>query len=127
MKILWNVKDGGPESHVWAWGLESKLFGSVLLLLFRSGSREAFHSHAFNAISWVLRGGLHEVFRSEAQNVYWPSLKPVFTGRETTHKVYGLTDRTWVLSFRGPWARTWAEILPSGKQLTLAHGRQVIT
>ncbi len=64
MKILWGSKDGGPESNVRMWGIESKHFGSVLLLSFAEGSREAFHAHAFSAVSWLLSGCLIEQVRT---------------------------------------------------------------
>lgn len=35
---------------------ESKTYGSIVLLNFKEGNREAFHTHAFNSISWVLLG-----------------------------------------------------------------------
>jgi hypothetical protein len=129
MKFLFGAKDGGPESRVWAWGLESKRFGSVLLLKFGRGSREAFHSHAFNATSWVLSGGLREVVRYRtfgfASTEHAPSLMPVRTYRETFHQVFGLAPATWVLSFRGPWADTWEEWVDD-EDIVLTHGRKVV-
>jgi hypothetical protein len=51
MKFLSKCKDGGPESPVTAYVLvEIKSLFSVMLLHF-SGTREAFHSHAFNALT----------------------------------------------------------------------------
>lgn len=124
MKLLWNKKDGGPESHVYMYGIESKRFGSVLLLRFEHGSREAYHSHAFNAVSWVLSGKLREYVRKTLQvNIYRPSLSPIRTARSNMHKVYSV-GRTWVLSFRGPWVAHWQEINEHGLQ-TLTHGRKV--
>jgi hypothetical protein len=41
--------------------------------------------------------------------------------------VEGVGESTWVLSFRGPWANTWREFIPSAQRwLTLTHGRRVI-
>ena len=126
MKLLWNDKDGGPESKGWIWGIESKRFGSVVLLLFRRGSRNAWHSHAFNSISWVLSGGLLEEILAGVKRLYFPSLRPVRTSRLTFHRVKGLRDRTWVLSFRGPWADQWNEYIPGRGRITLTHGRQEV-
>lgn len=132
MKLLETSKDGGPESTVWAhWLIELKGLFSIVLLQFEHGSRDAYHSHAFNCISWVLWGKLVEevldddVSSGSRFNVYGPSLIPVLTFRDTTHKVvsYG---RTWVISFRGPWAKTWKEILPDGEEKTLTNGRKVV-
>ena len=126
MKWLWNAKDGGPESKVWMWGVESKRLGSICLLKFDRGSREAYHTHAFDAVSWVLSGHLYEqFFNSDKTNQYGRSFKPVFTGRQTFHKVTGIAPKTWVLSFRGPWVDKWMEFNNNGMQ-QLTHGREQV-
>lgn len=139
MKFCELAKDGGPESHVWGyWLLEIKSLFSIVLLRFENGSRDAYHNHAFNCISWVLKGELAEhvgaittdpdgnfpEFTHGITYNYRPSLKPVFTYRTTNHKVvsYG---RTWVLSFRGPWAKTWKETV-NGEEIVLTEGRKVV-
>lgn len=128
MKWLWNDKDGGPESLVWGWGFESKRFGSILLLKFGRGSREAFHTHAFNSVSWVLRGRLLEWFRHGIHSCgryHEAGIFPVRTYRETFHKVEGMEDATWALTFRGPWVDTWKEHHPlTGRNIRLTHGRK---
>lgn len=130
MKILWNDKDGGADSRVHCWGIESKGFGSVLLLLFHEGSREAFHTHAFNSVSWLLRGKLDECFYGcdYPTLTHVASWRRIKTFRYTFHMVAGVAPRSWVLSFRGPWVDTWKEFLPRIKKLiTLTHGRKVIS
>ncbi len=120
MKILMGSKDGGPESTVRMWGLESKRFGSILVLCFAEGSREAFHSHAFKSISWLLSGCLVEetikrvssagrVHRAYEDTVYVPSVSPIRTPRERMHKVSGFATSSWVVTFRGPWEPTWLD------------------
>lgn len=126
MHLLKKVKDGGPESKVTAYFLiEWKKLFSIALLRFDSGSREAFHTHAFNCISWVLWGHLREVTKTGGfSKFYGPSFAPVFTWRDTFHQVFGLAKRTWVLTFRGPWTDKWVEYIPSeGREVTLTHGR----
>ena len=132
-------KDGGQESKVTGyWLAEIKKLFSVVLLHFADGSRDAYHSHAFNSISWVLKGELNEYplkvvpypnpryfWMPDRPNVYRPSLKPVITPRDMMHKVISKGD-TWVLSFRGPWAKYWHEffINSEGPQfITLTNGR----
>jgi hypothetical protein len=132
MKLFFKAKDGGSESKVTGyWLIESKRFGSVVLLKFDKGSREAYHNHAFNAVSWVLKGKLFESIKRDevGYNVYEgdfikPSLIPFKTPRERMHRVYGEADTTWALSFRGPWEPTWKEYLPKeDKEITLSNGR----
>lgn len=139
-KWHWGSKDGGAESHVYAYGLECKALFSVLVLKFEDGTRDAYHSHAFDAVSWVLGpGSLHEIALPPSPAVprgalstttyYEPSWRPIHTARETLHRVRSI-GRTWVLTLRGPWLDTWTEAVPSreGKYepRTLTHGRRVM-
>lgn len=133
MKFLEVSKDGGPDSSVWAyWLFEIKSLASVALLRFEGASRDAYHSHAFDCVSWVLRGELAEdVLDPEGDadlNRYPASLRPVVTRRETFHKVDSVrTDGpTWVLTFRGPWVDRWREWSAERGHETLTHGRRVV-
>lgn len=130
MKLLWGHKDGGQDSNVRCWGVEIKGAFSVLVLHFAPGSREAFHSHAFNAVSWVLSGYLYERVRmvdmpEDYAESWWhpPSRKPVITRRATFHKVSGGAHGTWVLTFRGRWHPHWQDGTPEAPD-TLTHGRR---
>lgn len=129
MKLFHLAKDGGPESHVWGyWLIEAKRLFSVALLRFEHGSREAYHTHAFNSVSWVLRGELHETELNAGRTqprVYRASWRPVLTRRRTFHRVESV-GRTWVLTLRGPWAPTWYEWLPRRGLVQLTHGRAEI-
>jgi len=127
MSLFRYGKDGGPASTVWGlWLLEAKRLCSVVLLCFENGSRNAYHSHAFDSVSWVLRGRLVEHHLGGTTEMHMPSWRPVITRRETFHKVVS-GGRTWVLSFRGPWARYWQEYLPAELRFVrLAVGRQEV-
>jgi hypothetical protein len=127
MKILKWLKDGGPESRVHGlYIVESKKLFSIVLLRFAHGSREAYHSHAFNSVSWLLKGHLTEFEIGGLSRKYTPSLKPIRTPRSMFHRVFS-TRTTWVLSFRGPWSSTWKEFLPrENRHQTLTHGRKVV-
>jgi hypothetical protein len=136
MKLLTTCKDGGPESTVWAHVLfEIKALASVMLLRFENGSRDAYHSHAFNCISWVIAGGglLEERVEIDTDrhttSVHWyrPSWRPIVTLRSHCHKVTS-RGRTWVLTFRGPWADRWTEIVPGrAAPVVLENGRREVT
>lgn len=127
MKLFQVAKDGGPYSTVLGmWLVEIKRWFSVVLLRFGHGSREAYHSHAFHSVSWILKGTLTEHLMDGTVNVYRPSLKPVFTGRSTFHKVVS-EGTTWVISFRGPWKPQWQEYIPGTQEIvTLTHGRRLL-
>jgi hypothetical protein len=130
MKFLTITKDGGEESTVL--GLHAdrgqKPIQRDPAAVFEDGSRDAYHSHAFNCISWVLRGRLEEErigWDAPGKYVHEAGAKPVLTARTHLHKVVSV-GRTWVLTFRGPWAKTWTEVLPGGIGVTLANGREVV-
>jgi hypothetical protein len=140
MKLFYKGKDGGSESNVTGyWLIEHKNLFSIALLRFDKGSREAFHSHAFNCFSIILNGKLLEEFLDGrtrtllpfwkaffwtwAPKVFWPFV----TKKTDFHKVHGLADKTWVLTFRGPWEKNWQEYLPKqDKFVTLTNGRKIV-
>ena len=134
MKLFRKMKDGGPESTVTGyWLIQSKSLFSIVLLKFEGKSRQAYHTHAFNAISWLFNGKLVETVlpnkalreRVRNTNIYKPSLKPIVTPRDCLHKV-DTEGTTWALSFRGPWKDSWIEYLPEEERFqTLSHGRVV--
>ena len=127
MRFFKYMKDGGPESK--SEGLffvEIKKVFSIVLLRFSDGSRDAYHCHAFNAMSWILKGKLVEFSLDSKVKEYHPSIKPVYTPRTMFHKVISV-GTTWAITFRGPWAETWREYLPQQKKfVTLTHGRKII-
>lgn len=131
MKWFFKSKDGGPDSNVTGyWLVECKSLFSVVLLRFDKGSREVYHSHAFDAISWVLSGSLKEKslrgYYAKVERIY-PSIIPIYTSRSRMHKVFGLSNKTWVISFRGPWNKTWREYsTKTGTFTTLTNGRKIV-
>jgi hypothetical protein len=128
MKFWKHGKDGGYESTVDGyWLIEIKWLFSIALLRFGHGSRESFHSHAFNCISWVFGPGqLREEHRDGRVQYHRRSFWPVITLRSTFHRVFSI-GTTWVLTFRGPWSKTWREHDPrTGEDITLTHGRKVV-
>jgi quercetin dioxygenase-like cupin family protein len=127
MKFFSCTKDGGAASTVWAyWLVELKRLFSIALLCFEDGSREAYHSHSFNCLSFVLTGKLVENHLDGRVVEHRAGWRVVVTRRDTFHKVIS-EGRTWVLTFRGPWARTWKEYIPASQEtITLTHGRKVV-
>lgn len=126
MRFFYYGKDGGYESTVWGfWLFEIKSLCSIVLLRFEPGSRNSYHSHAFNSVSWLLRGRLVEAHLGLGGTVHSPGWRPIVTRRTTFHKVVSL-GRSWVLSFRGPWSPTWREYLPgTDRHIVLTDGRVV--
>ena len=129
MKILTWRKDGGPESKVSGFFfIEWKRVFTVVLLKFGEGSRNAYHNHAFSAVSWMLSGRLdeHRLDNPWHADKYEPSFRPIWTPRIRFHKVVS-TGTSWVLSFRGPWAKEWREWRPDERRfVTFTHGRREV-
>lgn len=127
MKLLQYGKDGGPKSTVTGfWLIEIKSLFSIVLLRFDEGSRETYHSHAFNALTWWLSGKVEEHHKTGESMIWTPSIVPKYTPRTCFHKVFALR-RTWALSFRGPWVKTWQEYSQfQGQTTTLTHGRKIV-
>lgn len=125
MKFFKQSKDGGPESPVDAFFLfEIKSLGSIALLRFNKGGREAFHTHAFNALTWFLWGDLVEQDIDGSFRPYKLSLLPKFTSRSKNHRVRAYKD-SWCLTIRGPWAKTWTED-DETHHTVLTHGRKIV-
>lgn len=126
MKLFKRMKDGGPLSKVYGFFLiEWKRLFSVAVLRFDHGARDAYHTHAFNAVSWVLWGKLVERTIWGSVNVYEPSFRPILTPRDMFHKVESV-GTTWAITFRGPWVARWTEYLPDELQFVSLTNHRVV-
>lgn len=134
MEFFKHAKDGGPESNVEGyWLIEWKNGFSIALLKFNKGHREAFHSHAFNAWSWFIKGeALEYTLKVPGRTIetkWWRGMcLPKYTPRKRFHR-YLATKTTWCLTVRCPWNKTWQEITFEGGGMTtktLTHGRKVM-
>lgn len=132
--LKWNVKDGGPESPVTFFGIEVKWLGSIGFIKFAKGCREAYHTHAFHALTWFLKGELIEdrlwaVSRVDAQTTmtkYTKGILPKITSRKNMHRVSAGKD-SWCFTLRGPWKGTWREYDPkTGLFTVFSNGREVV-
>lgn len=125
MKFLSKCKDGGPESPVTAYVLiEIKSLFSVMLLHF-GGTREAFHSHAFNAVTLWLKGWAWERTADGKLKFYKAGMLK-YTPRGCFHRVEPVSEHdTWALTVRGPWNSTWQE-RKAGILTTLTNGRKIV-
>lgn len=124
-RFFYKKPDGGNKSGVTGYFLiEWKILFSIGILHFKKGSREAYHNHAFNAITWWLKGSVTEDKLLGGMHNFYPSIKPKITMHDNFHKVHAHTD-TYAITFRGPWKDTWNECI-GGEFITLTHGRKVI-
>lgn len=127
MKLFSISHDGGKDSGVTAyWLIECKKLFTISILRFAPNHRENYHSHAFNAITWWLKGEATEEFINEPDKVWKPSIWPKYTPRTAIHK-YSVVKTSWAITFRGPWCDTWQEYNGIDHEwITLTHGRKII-
>lgn len=127
MKFFSTGKDGGPDSHVTGFFLiEIKSLFSVVILQFKQGTREAYHSHAFNALTLWLSAYVCEEFPN-GKYKFWHDFTWKVTKRGLMHRVRAIVD-SYAISFRGPWKDTWEEFNPEVQQtIVLTHGRKVVS
>ena len=129
-RLFYKKYDGGIESGVIGYFLiEWKILFSIGLLRFSKGSRENYHSHAFNAITWWLKGKVREETHINSWYIsnknFTTSIIPKITTRSKVHKVHSVST-TWALTFRGPWSDTWYEVDKDGNKITLTHNRKIV-
>lgn len=136
IKLFEKCKDGGPVSTVDGYFLiEVKNLFSIVLLRFGKGSRSKYHTHAFNALTWFIKGDMCEEkvllqsvtdYRLQSKK-YRASVLPKLTKRNNLHKVWA-NKVSWALSLRGPWTDRWLEFDREALEYTvLTHGRKVIS
>jgi hypothetical protein len=127
MKLFSKAKDGGPKSPVDAYFfIECKSLFSVALLKFNKGAREQYHNHAFDALTWFLKGSMTEETYDGMFKPYKRSLVPKYTKKTNMHRVVANED-SWCITLRGPWQATWQEAdAGTDTKTTFTHGRAVI-
>lgn len=128
MKFFQKAKDGGPDSPVTGFFIvEIKSLFSIVLLKFNPGMRESFHSHAFNAITFWLKGKVWEetIFSKSPKFTRWKAGQVKTTARSFMHRI-ATGEPAYALSIRGPWAKNWLEFNPETEEFTkLSNGRKI--
>ena len=126
MKFLQWGTDGGKESGVRGfWICEIKSLFSIVILFFNKGTRENYHSHAFNAYTFFISGKVEEQLLNGNVNIWKPSLYPKYTSRSIFHRVKAL-ENTCAICFRGPWQKYWYEYSPKNKEYFLLTNNRII-
>lgn len=124
MKLFAKAADGGKHSGVTGYFLvEIKSAFSIVLLHFEKGTREAFHEHAFNAVTLWLWGRIVEHILGGIDREFCAG-DVKFTPRSCFHKIEAL-ESSWALSIRGPWLDRWRE-WRGDHFVTLTHGRKEV-
>lgn len=130
MRLFYKGYDGGDKSTVTGyWLIELKSLFSICVLRFNKGTRENFHNHAFNALTWFIKGDLVEerlVDSNKLYRKYRRSLIPKLTRRNNMHRVIA-NETSYCVSIRGPWSKQWNEYNEHNKEMiTLESGRRIV-
>lgn len=126
MKIFTKRHDGGLDSGVTGyWLIECKSLFSIVLLRFLPSTKEAYHSHAFNAITWWIKGTATEEFPNKPSIIWKPSFRWKVTPKTNIHR-YRVEKPAWAISIRGPWETYWKEV-QENKTVVFTKHRQIVT
>jgi hypothetical protein len=105
---------------------EFKRFLSLTLHKFNTIEQDRFHSHAFGAISIMIKGGYAEEYVDNGE-IKTKHIKPGirYIPRGYEHRLLESRPNTWTILFAGPWSKTWFE-RKDGVVTKLGWGRAVI-
>jgi hypothetical protein len=120
------------EGYIIAYVLfEWKPLFSIIVYNWKTILQNRFHSHAFAAIAFLLRGSYREsVFRAgvvtERTVSQW--LTPRYLPRNYTHRILKAEPSTYTIVFTGPWLKHWYEWFEdTNTWVKYGWGRKVIS
>tara|TARA_R110000850_G_scaffold100075_1_gene207169 strand:- start:163 stop:627 length:465 start_codon:yes stop_codon:yes gene_type:complete len=109
---------------------ECKELFSIIFYRWNTIDQVRFHTHAFNAYAFLLKGYYHEKIISKGKttdNIVNQILKPRFLAREYCHSIGYAKPNTMTLVITGSWQDTWQEYFPDTKKwVTYSWGRNKI-
>lgn len=106
---------------------EFKPLGGIIINVFNTDTQNRFHSHAFWAFSWMVRGWYNEEV-IEGNQIISKIVKPCFRfiPRNYIHKIQQSSKNAVSITFEGPWHSTWNEYFDDGRIKTYTWGRKVL-
>jgi hypothetical protein len=99
---------------------ESKYLFSIILYNWKTIRQNRFHSHAFSALAFLLRGQYEEETYSKGvikKKVVNQWLKPRFLPQHYCHRILKADPHTWTLVLVGPWSKYWYEFFDNAKEV----------
>lgn len=120
------------DGHIMAYTIfEHKYLFSIVVYHWKTIKQNRFHSHAFPAVAFLLKGGYDE-------EVYTPNgvkqkkvdqwLKPRVLPRNYTHRILQAEPKTWTIVFTGPWIKYWYEYFEDTQTwVKYSWGRKVLS
>ena len=110
--------------------IECKELFSVIFYRWNTIDQVRFHTHAFNAYAFLLRGYYEEKIIVDGEIIektvnQW--LKPRFLAKNYCHSIGYAKPQTMTLVITGAWQDTWQEYFPDTKKwVTYSWGRNKI-
>jgi hypothetical protein len=115
--------------------LEIKWLCSIYFHVFNTVEQDRFHTHAFNGIAILIKGGYEEEHKLKDGVIERKQIKPGirYIPRSYNHRLLKSKPNTVSILFTGRWQKTWTEEFvpslehPHGFSRTLTSGRKVIS
>lgn len=106
---------------------EIKYLGGIIVNIFNTVGQDRFHSHAFHALSLMLRGHYYEEVIVDGSRIATKKIeKSRFIPKNYIHKITVSSPNAMSITFEGPWGSTWDEYYDSGRVKTYTWGRKVL-
>jgi hypothetical protein len=107
--------------------IEIKHVGGIIVNIFNTEAQDRFHSHAFSAFSWMIRGHYYEDVIDRRFEVVTKKIeKSRFIPKNYIHKITQSSPNAMSVTFEGPWDSTWNEYFDDGRIRTYSWGRKII-
>ena len=106
--------------------IEIKSLFSIYVHKFNTIAQDRFHTHAFNGLAFVIKGGYDEEYK-DSTGIHLKTIKPGFRyiPREYNHRLLKSKPNTISILFAGPWGKYWTEE-KDGRVRTLTWNRKVV-
>lgn len=109
---------------------ECKQLFSIIFYKWNTVDQVRFHTHAFNAYAFLLRGYYHEKIIKDnkiIEKTVDQILKPRFLARNYCHSIGYAKPNTMTVVISGRWQKNWKEYFPdTGTWVTYSWGRHKI-
>lgn len=106
--------------------IEIKYLFGIIVNIFNTENQDRFHSHAFHAFSFMIKGYYYEHVIIGTECVTKKIEKSRFIPRNYIHKITKSTKNAMSITFEGPWESTWNEYFDNGRVKTYTWGRKVL-
>lgn len=107
--------------------IEIKYLFGIIINTFNTTSQDRYHSHAFHAWSWMLKGGYFEDVIKDGKVIRNVAIwKSRWIPRNHIHRIGYSLPGSMSVTFEGPWESTWQEYFTDGRMKTYTWGRKVL-